>query len=1356
MTNDNNGRLSFEATIDDKDFKKKIDSMNKGVEGLAKESDKSSKVIEQNTRKQSTLFSKLNTAISGVGKTIGAVFSNFGLFAGLGAFISLLSGAARDVVAFDKSMTNLSAIAGVSRSSLKDLESDIRKVASSSINTATAVADMAMELIKLGTTPQGVRDLLKPVNDLSIAFQSSADATAVLLKGTLNAFQESESEAQRYADVMAMSANKTALGFQEIADSFSYISATASVAGYSIEETAAFMGVLVDNNVQASSAGRVLSSVFGRLAKGGKELEGELEKIRNSQDKLAQASKIFGSEGARLGVILANNKDRLYELNEEFKNSSGSLAKLTNQQLESISAQYEITKSAWQELILSIENGKGVISTFVKEWLEGLTMIFNAISKISKTYGELKNERMSAFSSGVTNLIDKQAIEIIRQREKAYKEQGKEYTAEKKHLDEVALKNKMIADQRETASSRLLEIEKELKAIEAKPDSRNYDRTINLQKEQENLQAKINGLKEYEKKVNEIIVKEDETKVDVLEDINNKTKERLALLDKIDKAERSINESVLSERESAIQKTLEKYRELNKEAVKLGMNTQRIKELESRELEVVTYKADTNKLKESLLEQRKLYEEFENFKKSTSEKYAKEIYSNIIDVNKNYYDVLSDELDKIDVNTMEDKERNRYGILTTMLLDYTEAKDKIEKEQLEKLFNETKTTEERITSLKLEYEKKRSKILQEYSGKDQESRLNELGKSYNKDISNLFNEFLDEEGFAVKITNAVTSATKESILAQIQSLRGFLNTAKGLTKEQVDSVKKNIIDLENKLSTATSSTGEGNRLSFLNNHIKQLLDAKQAMEEAIEKAPSKFGEAANSEIAKLRANIEGIDAQLKNLGGQKNEALAEVFGQVSNVFSNMANDMKGVNEGASKMFATMAKVSNMAGQINSSLGAMKNHMNAVNNGTADFSTAFGAGAGYLGIFMSVVGAIDGIIQKSRANQERRDEERRLRQEQYYLGELSWQRQLSEMELERLRRQSLGLKGRRDELEAMYNDALLKESQINDIASKIFDPNRVLLAIHSNQGYEEYTNASVEEIIKTLESNIEKFKDSADEWDKKNVARWRKNLEYWRNDVLLTGKSWQELDRMVKQGLISKENLGLVNQFINLNKQLEEAGLNIEDLKQAMYEMSTGTTLDALSDTFANFLKNGEDAVYGFGQSFEDILKNAVVSAFKNEFIVSQMKPLFDMMGQMGIKGDFTQEEIDKLREEAKKISELLQIQWDQISGALDLDFGTSAESSMRDSVKRITEQQADRLVGITMGIQTMLMQNQGVNKSALETLITSQNLLNSSYQTLISIEANTRRSADGIDSINGKLDTIISNNSNSYTKSLGL
>src|SRR5690606_37353108 len=113
------------------------------------------------------------TAIERFGATFGRVFrtiaSSFGIITALYSVLNLIRSSITSVVDFDKAMVNMSAIAGKSRADLKGLEVEIRNVAAGSLNTANAVADLATELIKLGTAPDAVVALLKPVNDLSIA-----------------------------------------------------------------------------------------------------------------------------------------------------------------------------------------------------------------------------------------------------------------------------------------------------------------------------------------------------------------------------------------------------------------------------------------------------------------------------------------------------------------------------------------------------------------------------------------------------------------------------------------------------------------------------------------------------------------------------------------------------------------------------------------------------------------------------------------------------------------------------------------------------------------------------------------------------------------------------------------------------------------------------------------------------------------------------------------------------------------------------------------------------------------------------------------------------------------------------------
>lgn len=1372
--NEDNGRLKFEAILNDANFRKGIEDIVSGVKRTTSETEKA-------TKKQQNSWNSLGKTMGSFGSLFKTMLAGFGIITTIQGVFTIIKSGVQDMIAFDKAMVNMSAIAGKSRSELKGLEADIRKVASESLNSATAVAEMATELIKLGTTPEGVRNLLKPVNDLSIASQMSADATAILLKGTLNAYQETEDQAQRYADVIAQSLNATALDAQKFGDAFTYIASTANVAGYSIEETAAMIGVLVDNNVQASSAGRVLSSVFGRLAKGGKELESELEKIRNSQDKLAQASKIFGAEGARLGVILANNKDRLAELTKEFENSNGALKELTDKQLESVSAKLEILKSGWQEFILSVENGQGRLAIALKFVLDVVTDLIGGLALLAKSNKEIEDIGIGNLADSDVQWVKTSVDEYIKQRKRRFKEEGKIYTEEMQMMEEKEKREKEIAWKQAQTGKELIKLRTEEAQINAKTVRNRQDlsRIKEIDQERKILEANYNALAKYGKEANQIVVGTDEITKKTGETSEDILKKRLALLDKIDKAERSINESVLGGREGAVQKVLDKYIELNKEAVKLGMNTKKINDLQVQELAVVNYKSDTDNLKDSLAEQKSLYDEYEKAKKDVGEEQAKEMYSNLIDLSKSYYDVLGEELDKIDVNTMEAKERNRYGMLTQLLGDYVGEKDKKEREQLQNLINETRNTEEKITQLKREYEQKRLNIANNFTGQERDNRLKQLERTYSKDISGLFDGFLQEEGFATKIATAVTSATKESILAQIQSLRGFLNTTKDLTKEQVSSIMLTIGDLENKLSTATSSTGQkSSRLSLLNNQIQQLKDARKALMDAIALARERFGSEASVEIQKLEADLKGVNVQLDNLGGEKALAIAEVFGDMSNTLSEMSNNFKGINDGASKMFSTMSKISSLASQVNSSVGNMSNHMKAVQEGTSDFSTALSGVGSYFGMIMSFANTINDMDAKRRSREKQEEREMYEAQNRRILSEVEWQRKLSEIEIERARRNSIGLAGSKKQIEAILNSINKGVEGADKIWETLSDPNRIVATGDYWSKYLKYggisnlidypdtqkklTNKEVEDRLALIRDEISKLQNLYEQTGDLNYLKHIEYLEkvekYYSSAMFFQGKTWREVEEALATGKIYEYNVELAKSYVEIGKSAEEAGYNIDDLHNAMREMATGTSIDELSESLAEAFKNGEDAVYSFGQTMEEVLKNAVVSAFKNEYIVKEMDELFKMFGDMGLDGQYTQEELDEIRKQAEESAKRLQDKWDALNTGLDLDFTSSTlgSQSAKDGIKRITETQADRLTGILTGVQADVIQIRQIHKDQLNALIVSNNLLNSSYQTLISIEAHTRRGADGIESIDGKMDLLINTAQNNQNRALGL
>lgn len=322
-------------------------------------------------------YSKAWRSLGGV---LRSTASAFGLVGGAMMFAGIIRNGIARIREFDKEMQNLAGIVGTSRSEIEGLEQTIIDVAGASIKTSNEVAKLATSLISLGKTPAEVQLLLKPVNDLAIALQATSDEAGELLVQTLNAFGKGAESGDEFANIIAKVRSSTALDFGRIRDSLGYVSATASALGLSLEETAAILGTLNDNGIKAARAGRLMNSTFGRLNQAGMSLNDALDQINNSTDKVATATQIFGTEAFSLGLILADNTQKTKEYTEAFEDAGGALDSLVNEQLQSLDAHIKILDSSWEKLVLTFDNGSGVISRSLKFILSGLTAIIDSVA----------------------------------------------------------------------------------------------------------------------------------------------------------------------------------------------------------------------------------------------------------------------------------------------------------------------------------------------------------------------------------------------------------------------------------------------------------------------------------------------------------------------------------------------------------------------------------------------------------------------------------------------------------------------------------------------------------------------------------------------------------------------------------------------------------------------------------------------------------------------------------------------------------------------------------------------------------------------------------------------------------------
>ena len=372
--------------------------------------DRDLKKLDSSLGQSQRQVGRYERALGGLKNILGAA----GIVGGVQLFARVIRDSFQRIRDFDKELTNIASVSGSTRDELKDLERVIVSVAGSSIKTSNEVAQLATVLITLGKTKEEVKLLLKPVNDLSIALGATSEETADFLGQTLNAFGRGAESGQEFADVIAKVRSSTSLDFERIKDAFGFIAPTANALGLTLGETSALIGVLQDNGIKAARAGRLLSSSFARLATDGISLDEALQQINDSQDKVVTSSNLFGAESFTLGLILADNTDKVAKLANEFDNlSQGSLKELTDKQLESLDAKIKILDSTFESFLLNIENGQGTLSTLFKDVIVGATELIELIGLI--------NDPVNSITKIGADAVDRLKIETTTEAIKEFK-----------------------------------------------------------------------------------------------------------------------------------------------------------------------------------------------------------------------------------------------------------------------------------------------------------------------------------------------------------------------------------------------------------------------------------------------------------------------------------------------------------------------------------------------------------------------------------------------------------------------------------------------------------------------------------------------------------------------------------------------------------------------------------------------------------------------------------------------------------------------------------------------------------------------------------------------------------------------
>ncbi|WP_313138395.1 phage tail tape measure protein [Myroides sp.] len=342
----------------------------------------------------------------------------FTITALIGTFITGVKAAFQTIIDFDQAQADLAAILETNRISIRGLTFDAMKLGATTSYTATQVSQAQLELAKLGKSIDEIRNMTPGVLNAAVAMDSELAPAAELVAGQLNSFGAASSAAKKYADVLSNSTNVSATSFEYLSTALPKTSKVAAVANVSFEQLNATMGVLADETIAAETAGTGFRNILLTASKEGVPYEQLLQKVKNSQNQLNEATNLFGKENATVAVILANSTEKIAQQTLALENSAGSAERLAKEKLNSLQGDMKLYDSAMEGFVLGMENGDGALVKFSRSLVQFGTNLLSVLTPMRKVSDELFDQQMEVneLVSRVTssNIADAERLKLLK------------------------------------------------------------------------------------------------------------------------------------------------------------------------------------------------------------------------------------------------------------------------------------------------------------------------------------------------------------------------------------------------------------------------------------------------------------------------------------------------------------------------------------------------------------------------------------------------------------------------------------------------------------------------------------------------------------------------------------------------------------------------------------------------------------------------------------------------------------------------------------------------------------------------------------------------------------------------------
>lgn len=371
--------------------------------------------LQQEAVNSNETLCKIETAgqkFQTIGNTIAGVGQKFlPVTAAVGA---LGTTAVKTTADFDSSMSQVQATMGITKDSMSNLNG-------ASVNTMDALRDLAKQmgaetafsasecadamnyLALAGYDTQEIYDTLPTVLNLAAAGDIDLASASDMVTDAMSALGMETSEADTMVDQMAKTASLTNTSVSQLGEGILTIGATARTVKGGTAELNAALGILANNGIKS--------------AEGGTHLRNVILSLQNPTDKAA-------AQMEALGISVYDSEGNMRSLNDILGDLNTSMDGMTAQEksniigqifnktdLSAVNALLANTGDTWDSLQQSIADSGGAAQQMADTQLDNLsgqlTLLKSALEGLAISFGEILMPAIRAIVEKVQAFVDK-------------------------------------------------------------------------------------------------------------------------------------------------------------------------------------------------------------------------------------------------------------------------------------------------------------------------------------------------------------------------------------------------------------------------------------------------------------------------------------------------------------------------------------------------------------------------------------------------------------------------------------------------------------------------------------------------------------------------------------------------------------------------------------------------------------------------------------------------------------------------------------------------------------------------------------------------------------------------------------